>query len=272
MGNGYTATGGSDATGDIYGSMWDAVPASPQMVWDRDRRTTNLAREQAKEAAILEQKRGAHTGEMWQNVGIGALAQGAALASALPVTATDRHNRGELARLTQLRDSGQLGLSGAESAYMDATLKDPLARQATQSQQDTEAYMANKGGMSAKDLSMVRRERDANLTQGHLEAGKVKAQAHFDKVQDQLAEIERRMAYKGERQQALLNRGAAFAADMGDVLGQARAGKALKQVDWASLMEASGMGPEQVAEWAELAQKNPSLLSSLAASYGAQPR
>lgn len=175
--------------------------------------------------------------------GAGAISAGlqaAQLAAMLMPTAQDRENKKRLEELEKLRDQGRLGLTGAERAEAETAMLNPVRALATEQRQRSEAQMAGMGQqLSAADLQRAEKVSQQQAQDKAFQAGATISQMNLDRAQQQLTELQQRIAYKSERQKGRLEAGSQAIGQAGQLLGQVRATKAVPQLDLSQIPEES---------------------------------
>jgi len=174
--------------------------------------------------------------------GLGAAAQlGQAFAPRTFGNLQDRYAAEELDRLQAKQARGQLGLTDRERDELERQQLDPVRRFARESQRQAEAERASTGVVTTA-AGQVRgeRERQRLIADQARQAGATIAQADMAKAQQELQKMESLIAFRGQRQRQAIANLQKTGMDIAYLAGLSRAGKAMEQIDPATLTQATG--------------------------------
>lgn len=173
--------------------------------------------------------------ELAINMGVGLAAQGAqSLASLIP-TAQDRENRERLGELREMRDQDRLGLSPAERTLMERTQLDPVRALAREQRLREEDRAGASGGRDVASLTRATREERRNVNEAARRAGESISRANLERAEELLAELDRRTAYKSQRQGERIGAVTEAIGEGAGLVGQVMAGNASvtrADIDW----------------------------------------
>lgn len=178
----------------------------------------------------------AHRRDMARNAGISGALAGVQLLTELVPTAQDVENGRRIRELRRMKEQGELGLTGSERQMAIAERLNPVAAFAREARLDREAAVASQGGTtSAANLTRLNREEDRTIADASYRAGADIDALHRQKVADQLAELDSRIASKGQRQGEILQAASERIGEVAPVVGLIEAGRSTQMADTAAL-------------------------------------
>ena len=183
--------------------------------------------------------------------GLGAAVQlGQAFAPGRLGNVQDRYADEELKRLQRKQRRGQLGLTAGERGEMERQMLNPVRQFARESQRQAEEERASTGRVtSAAGQVRAERERQRIIADQARQAGAQIAQADMQRADQELQKMEDILSFKASRQAQALANLQKTGMDIAYLAGLTRAGKGMKQIDPANLIDA-GIDPSKAPELA----------------------
>ena len=183
--------------------------------------------------------------------GLGAAVQlGQAFAPGRLGNVQDRYADEELKRLQRKQRRGQLGLTAGEKGEMERQMLNPVRQFARESQRQAEEERASTGRVtSAAGQVRAERERQRIIADQARQAGAQIAQADMQRADQELQKMEDILSFKASRQAQALANLQKTGMDIAYLAGLTRAGKGMKQIDPANLIDA-GIDPSKAPELA----------------------